>query len=568
MKRVIEHAGSWLFQGLASRLIFFVFCATLLTSLVVTTVSMRSLQGFLREKIDHELPVALESAAERLDVWYGQRRLDVATFARSAVLGSRLEELGGDDEERAQVARREVRDYLRYVLERFPQYRALIVYEAEGRELLEVGERPPFSDALVGELLEVDGSRMSDIHRDGDERVQIASATIRDERGERAGSLHVLLRVESVDELLQSGNSGRAVFLVGPDGRLLTRAQGRSDPAVYGRPLPEWGALPWVEEYENAAGERVVGSAMRIRRFGWTLVAEASYADAFAPAVVAARKVLLINVATVLLFSAIALRSALSIVRPIQALSQAARSIADGETDVAIPESPSNDELGLLTRTFNRMAARLERNRRELQENRLKIEAANVRLRGQNEELQRMNEALEQLSITDGLTRLYNHRFFQENLTREIARAERSDETLSLILFDIDNFKQLNDRYGHAAGDQVLCEVARIMSGIVRESDVLARYGGEEFALMPGQTTLEGAVALAEKIRMSISENLMVIEDDGKPATVRVTVSVGVAAYRDDRRAFFNDADRALYRAKASGKDCVVVEYGEEAGTD
>ncbi len=80
---------------------------------------------------------------------------------------------------------------------------------------------------------------------------------------------------------------------------------------------------------------------------------------------------------------------------------------------------------------------------------------------------------------------------------------------------------------------------------------------------MPGQTSLEGAVALAEKIRISISGCLMVIEDDGRPATVRVTVSVGVAAFRDDRRAFFNDADRALYRAKASGKDCVVVEYGD-----
>jgi diguanylate cyclase (GGDEF)-like protein len=175
-----------------------------------------------------------------------------------------------------------------------------------------------------------------------------------------------------------------------------------------------------------------------------------------------------------------------------------------------------------------------------------------------------MNEALEQLSITDGLTKLYNHRFFQEHLTREIARVARAGANLSLILIDIDNFKQLNDRYGHAFGDHVLCEVARVMSGIVRESDVLARYGGEEFALVPSASSIEGAVGLAEKIRMAIAENQMVAEEAGKPVAVRVTVSIGVASYRTDRRTFFNDADGALYRAKGAGKDCVVAETGEE----
>ena len=174
-----------------------------------------------------------------------------------------------------------------------------------------------------------------------------------------------------------------------------------------------------------------------------------------------------------------------------------------------------------------------------------------------------MNEVLEQLSITDGLTRLHNHRFFQEQLAREIARAERAGGSLTLVLIDIDDFKKLNDRYGHAAGDTVLCDVARVMTRIVREADVLARYGGEEFALIPGQADLDGAVGLAEKIRVAISQAVVAIDDCGRRSTASVTVSIGVAEYQGDSRALFNAADRALYRAKESGKDCVVVESGE-----
>ena len=189
----------------------------------------------------------------------------------------------------------------------------------------------------------------------------------------------------------------------------------------------------------------------------------------------------------------------------------------------------------------------------------MKIEEANGLLRGQNEELQRMNEALEQLSITDGLTRLYNHRFFQEQLSREIARVERSGGDLSLVLIDIDNFKQLNDHYGHASGDAVLCAVARAMTGVVRDADVLARYGGEEFAVIPNQTDLEGAVGLAEKLRLAVASESVEVDDQGGQTQVSVTVSIGVSSFGGDRKAFFNDADDALYRAKKSGKDCVIV---------
>ena len=106
----------------------------------------------------------------------------------------------------------------------------------------------------------------------------------------------------------------------------------------------------------------------------------------------------------------------------------------------------------------------------------------------------------------------------------------------------------------------MLKAVADVMRGLARDTDIVARYGGEEFALVPRQAPLTAAVRLAEKIRMTVAEHPFEIEDDEGKSTVKVTVSIGVAAYQGDRLAFFNAADDALYRAKEGGRDCVVVD--------
>ena len=126
-----------------------------------------------------------------------------------------------------------------------------------------------------------------------------------------------------------------------------------------------------------------------------------------------------------------------------------------------------------------------------------------------------------------------------------------------MILMDLDDFKRLNDFYGHAAGDDLLVGVANILLESVRESDLLARYGGEEFVILATGTSHEGAIAMAEKIRMSVEASSHIVDDSMRP--IRVTISIGVATYDGDRKAFFQAADRALYDAKAQGKNCVVA---------
>ena len=209
-------------------------------------------------------------------------------------------------------------------------------------------------------------------------------------------------------------------------------------------------------------------------------------------------------------------------------------------------------------RAFDDLSDRLDESRHELEERRREIEDANQRLRAQNDALRRANEVLAQLSLTDGLTRLNNHRSFQDQFAREAKRADRTGQPLALALVDIDDFKRLNDELGHAAGDAVLQAVAHLMSDELRDSDFLSRYGGEEFALLAPQTDLAGATALAEKLRTKIANTELAVV--GPRGRVSVTVSIGVALYDGVTTTTFDSADRALYEAKGAGKDCVISE--------
>jgi diguanylate cyclase (GGDEF)-like protein len=171
-----------------------------------------------------------------------------------------------------------------------------------------------------------------------------------------------------------------------------------------------------------------------------------------------------------------------------------------------------------------------------------------------------LHERVQHQAVTDELTGLYNHRRFQEAIVTEIERARRFEQPLGLVMLDIDDFKGINDAHGHQQGDQVLREVARIMSEYSREIDAPARYGGEELALVLPGTDIEGAYNLAERIRIGIAGlRLPRLRGAG---TIKVTASFGVAAVVPaagaDPRNLIAAADAALYEAKRSGKNNTV----------
>jgi diguanylate cyclase (GGDEF)-like protein len=169
----------------------------------------------------------------------------------------------------------------------------------------------------------------------------------------------------------------------------------------------------------------------------------------------------------------------------------------------------------------------------------------------------RLHRLVERQASTDGLTDLANRRHFEEGLASEISRAERFGGSLALVLADLDDFKQVNDRYGHQAGDDVLRAFADALRDTVRDIDLAARYGGEEFAVLLPQTDLGGAERLAERLR-EVMEARQLTPHPG--ASFSVTSSFGVASFPEapTPAALFAAADEALYRAKSAGKNCVV----------
>lgn len=212
----------------------------------------------------------------------------------------------------------------------------------------------------------------------------------------------------------------------------------------------------------------------------------------------------------------------------------------------------ANEELGRLNLSYEQLVI-------ELKEAKEKSERL-------ADELKDVNLRLNDLAYTDALTGLYNHRYFQESLSNELARAARYQASVSLIIFDIDFFKKVNDTYGHPAGDQVLKNIAKEVKKTVRPSDIVARYGGEEFAVILPETDISGVKVFAARMRRCVEGVITHVEEQ----QIMVTISVGGTTFSPDQQGvtkdlLFKTADRGLYISKENGRNQVTILTTENA---
>lgn len=172
-------------------------------------------------------------------------------------------------------------------------------------------------------------------------------------------------------------------------------------------------------------------------------------------------------------------------------------------------------------------------------------------------QLGEMDRSLELATRVDPMTGLANRRDIMEKMERELSRSERHGRTFSVMLVDLDNFKQINEKYGFNDGDDVLVEVARVLIGCVRNEDVCARWGGEEFLILLTETNIDGAMALASKILGSISMTEFKVNRPG----IRITASIGLCEYCPGQSIFesVSRADQALRQAKQAGKNRFAI---------
>jgi len=344
-------------------------------------------------------------------------------------------------------------------------------------------------------------------------------------------------------EILIVDRAGRPLY----PGPAALAAEGGAAPRV---PLASGRVQVDGQYYLNASAPVPAHSA--VTDLGWTVVVRQPAEVADRAAAPARWTVLLTGGAVALAGMLLAWMTAGRVARPLHAIAAAARRIDAGEREVAMPQDLPSSELRELGVSLSRMTGRLLEREQELARSN---EALEARVAERTAALERANEELAALAHQDGLTGLRNRRAADERLAHELARHRRLRRPLGVLLCDIDRFKSINDRHGHAVGDAVLRAVAQRLAASLRETDLAARFGGEEFLVLLPETDRAGLARVAEKLRAAVEA--LNVEQVGT-----VTMSLGGAVAEDgagDAALLLERADQALYGAKAAGRNRVVM---------
>ncbi len=563
--------------GMAGRITRRVLVYTTLTALVMGGLGLYGTYRMIWNRVVESQPLALRLSSEWVRERLEQAPAELERLAQGASLQAWAEDVPKITEGSAPDPS-VLLGVLSEAVKRSGTFGGLLILDIQGDVLAAAGSGPGLTglrdllrrkSALDSELLdtmqgiqlraELGGLQepaVRPIGFDSGPALHLVSVPIRDPLGRAVATLHGLVRRSELAARLraESLGSGGNLFIVDSKRRILASARpvGTDENKSLSADLlnDKQRARPRVV-WDSDLGEVAISSSP-LGVHDWTVVATTPLVAAFQPLVLAGIIALGTGLALVALFTWMGSRLGTGIARPLWGLLHALRNAARGniaELSAGANASGEGEGEALIT-AFNAMAEHQRTRRRE-------HETSHRALQAQHSAFQHQYDTMSRRSITDPLTQLHNRRHFDSQLEREIKRKSRTGQSLALLILDIDDFKKLNDTFGHAAGDEFLKQVARILKEIVRETDLLARFGGEEFVVVATQTTIEGAVVLGQKICMAIAEASFIVDDTMRPRGA--TVSIGVAVFKGSQTDLFNAADAALYRAKSAGKNCVVA---------
>ncbi len=531
-------------DSIRSRILGFAVLATLVPAITTAWIAYSHLKQSVNSKVAQEVASASKQSAHAVGLWLKERLVELKVFASSYEVTENID--ASQRRGTAGIRQRRLNDYLNSVRERFGEYVELMVVDPQGkpiatssRQIRQVQMPAHWTNDVLN-----DEPSIGDPYRDENlgTTLVVVAVPIHVQSGRFLGALTAKISLGTVDQMFRQyspTDSGR-IFLVTTDSATSGNiVSGRGS----GIPLPApalqdlIAADTTLVAYRSYDGQRVVGSLYREPGLRWAAVAEEPATSAFRQVTRLRRLMLLLPSALLAGIGLIAYFLGLLIVRPLDRLTKGAAKVAAGDLDVDLPVH-SGGEVGYLTKMFNTMVVRLREGREAL-------DAA-------NETLRRKNEELERLSVTDGLTGLYNRRRLMETLTDETRRSQRLKHTFAVLMVDVDHFKKYNDSFGHQAGDTVLTKVAALLREATREVDFVARYGGEEFLILLPETGMGEALDIAERIRTRIAAEVF----HGR----HMTVSIGVSEFPlhgENADQVVGAADEALYEAKREGRDKV-----------
>jgi diguanylate cyclase (GGDEF)-like protein len=537
------------------KILVFSLVATLIPSVTIGVLFYVYANRFLTDKVADQLRDVTAQNVREIDLWLKERLYEVRVFSSSYEVSENLDTItrAGIAPGVKAPALRRLSDYLVSVRGKFGDYEELAVVNSTTQTIATSAKQlstlsfPPDWQLRA----RADTPIMGQAYRDPglDKMVMLLAVPIRAQDGRLLGLLAVKLNFRSVEEILARStlaSTGRT-YLIAQDGAVIAGSHRTASGIVDVKQLFATGNEPETDpsllEYLGADDKPVVGVSRRLSQLDWAVLAEIGKEEVYAQTVRIRGLTVAIGVALLLAIGLAAYILGLTIVRPLNRLTDGAAKVAGGDLGVKLPVI-SRGEVGYLTQAFNEMVERLRQDQEQLA-------AVNKQLTDRNQELQA-------LSITDGLTGLYNRKHFLEVLGGQISRATRGRLQFSLAMIDADHFKEYNDTLGHQAGDVILKTIGTILQESLRSMDYAFRYGGDELIVLLPDVTIGGAVEVAERIRAKMAEAKL----GGETNLAAVTVSIGVASFPEHGETpetIIASADGALYDAKRNGRNRVVV---------
>ena len=536
--------------GIRTRILLFAMLAILLPALGMGWLLNNTIHVTITEKAEQKLIDTSKIIHRELSLWFKERTYDLRVISNSFVItetfaidqaNNNLNKTSHDKTVQIQ----KVSTYLNSIERQFPSFRHLFLLDNSLQQL--ASSKTKETDIT----LSLPGDTEAQIEEFGffkgeiifNDKTQKPSLIIGipiyiEAFEEYTGILGVVIDLGELQSLMQdlliNVKSDTpiygALFNLKDKHRILATDNSDTnlveDPAILKHLLASPGQ---IEDFSYPAGKRFVGVAEPLHELGWWLLIADDYNLVYRSLSDARYKALFVVLSFTLIIGLVAYNFSIRILKPLSALTNGATKVAAGDLSVQLPIY-LNDELGLTTRVFNKMV----------------------------DELQQSHNLLEQMATTDTLTGLANRKQIMNLLREHFKHFQRYETVFTIMMLDVDHFKNVNDTHGHLAGDAVLTNTAQTINNTLREIDCLGRYGGEEFLVILPQTDGHQATKSAERIRETVKESMTQYEDNA----LKVTVSIGVAVIEktdhneDD---LINRADEALYLAKRNGRDQVAL---------